>query len=187
MLSKDAAQHFVGRANKFLDSPADGIRDSMFERYPNLSCPQSLSPTPHHEVGQGKLWHCEPMLPTSSSLTHYVFLAALSNLAHGKIQCAVGVAIIQTLWWSTPKIFTPPFQKISGDMKWKVQGTRQSDGRGCLGEGRLGVPGQVWEVRFLPSFPSFPRKFAVQKMSGRTPGGPRHPSSRHPRPSETKI
>ena len=23
-------------------------------------------------------------------------------------------------------------------------------GRGCLGEGRLGVPGQVWEFRFLP-------------------------------------
>ena len=33
-----------------------------------------------------------------------------------------------------------------------------SGGRGCLGEGRLGVPGQVWEVRFLPSFPSFPRE-----------------------------
>ena len=27
------------------------------------------------------------------------------------------------------------------------------EGRGCLGEGRLGVPGQVWEFRFLPSFP----------------------------------
>ena len=32
-----------------------------------------------------------------------------------------------------------------------------SGGRGCLEEGRLGVPGQVWEFRFLPSFPSFPR------------------------------
>ena len=30
-----------------------------------------------------------------------------------------------------------------------------SGGRGCLGEGRLGVPGQVWEFRFLLSFPSF--------------------------------
>ena len=26
-----------------------------------------------------------------------------------------------------------------------------SGGRGCLGEGRLGVPGQVWEFSFLPS------------------------------------
>ena len=31
-------------------------------------------------------------------------------------------------------------------------------GRGCLGEGRLGLPGQVWELRFLQSFPSFPRE-----------------------------
>ena len=34
----------------------------------------------------------------------------------------------------------------------------RSGGRGCLGEGRLGVPGQVREFRFLPSFPSFPRE-----------------------------
>ena len=33
-----------------------------------------------------------------------------------------------------------------------------SGGRGCLGDGRLGVPGRVWELRFLPSFPSFPRE-----------------------------
>ena len=31
-----------------------------------------------------------------------------------------------------------------------------SGGRGCLGGGRLGVPGQVREFRFLPSFPLFP-------------------------------
>ena len=30
-------------------------------------------------------------------------------------------------------------------------------------------------------------KIAVQEMSGRTPGSPRHPSCRHPRPSDTKI
>ena len=29
-----------------------------------------------------------------------------------------------------------------------------------------------------------PSQNAVRKMSGRTPGSPRHPSSRHPRPSE---
>ena len=33
-----------------------------------------------------------------------------------------------------------------------------SEGRGCLGEGRLGVPGQVWEFGFLLSFPLFPRE-----------------------------
>ena len=33
-----------------------------------------------------------------------------------------------------------------------------SGGRGCLGEGRLGLSGEVWEFRFLPSFPSFPRE-----------------------------
>ena len=40
-----------------------------------------------------------------------------------------------------------------------LSGTRQFwGGRGCLEEGRLGVPGQNWEFRFLPSFPSFPRE-----------------------------
>ena len=33
-----------------------------------------------------------------------------------------------------------------------------SGGHGRLGEERLGVPGQVWEFTFLPSFPSFPRE-----------------------------
>ena len=33
-------------------------------------------------------------------------------------------------------------------------------------------------------FLHFLRKIAVQKMSGKTPGSPRHPSSRHPRPSD---
>ena len=33
-------------------------------------------------------------------------------------------------------------------------------------------------------FLHFLGKIAVQEMSGKTPGSPRHPSSRHPRPSE---
>ena len=33
-------------------------------------------------------------------------------------------------------------------------------------------------------FLSFLGKIAVQEMSGKTPGSPRHPSSRHPRPSD---
>ena len=39
----------------------------------------------------------------------------------------------------------------------------------------------VVDMSQFPVFLHFPGKFAVQKMSGRTPGGPRHPSSRHPR------
>ena len=32
----------------------------------------------------------------------------------------------------------------------------ESEGRGSLGEGRLGVPSQVWEFRIFLSFPLFP-------------------------------
>ena len=46
---------------------------------------------------------------------------------------------------------------------------------------RLGLPGQVWELRFLPSFPSFLRE--NQKVSWKTPGSPRRSSTRHPRPA----
>ena len=75
------------------------------------------------------------------------------------------------------------------------------------GEGRLGVPGQVWEFRFLPSFPSFPRENRSSKnvwellppdirglltfksvtrwwLQNESPGSPRHPSSRHPQLSD---
>ena len=55
-----------------------------------------------------------------------------------------------------------------------------SGGRGCLGEGRLGLPCQVWEFRFLASFPSFARDNRF-KIVWKTPGSPRHPSTRHPR------
>ena len=41
-------------------------------------------------------------------------------------------------------------------------------------------------VQVLPSLPSFLGKIAVQEMSGKTSGSPRHPSSRHPRPSERR-
>ena len=42
--------------------------------------------------------------------------------------------------------------------RYSIPVALHSDGRGCLREGRLGVPGQVRELRFLPSFPSFPRE-----------------------------
>ena len=56
--------------------------------------------------------------------------------------------------------------------------------RRCLGEGRLGLPGQVWELRFLPFFLHFLGKVAIQQMPGKAPGSPRHPSSGHPRFSD---
>ena len=65
---------------------------------------------------------------------------------------------------------------------WQISIPVSGD-RGCLEEGRLGVQGQVWEFRFR-LFLHFLGKIAVQEMSGKTPGSPRHPSSRHPRPSE---
>ena len=77
--------------------------------------------------------------------------------------------------------------RISGQISERHLGNfvvRHTEGRGCLGEGRLGVPGQVWEFRFCCFFLHFLGKIAIQEMSGKTPGSPRHPSSRHPRPSE---
>ena len=59
-----------------------------------------------------------------------------------------------------------------------------SSGRGCLGEGRLGLPGPVWELRFLPSFPSFPMINRSSKNVWETSRSPRHPSPRHPRPTD---
>ena len=64
--------------------------------------------------------------------------------------------------------------------------TPNLEGRGCLQGGCLGLPGRVWELRFLPSFPSFPGKIAVQETSGKEPGCLRHPSSKHPRPSDKR-
>ena len=86
-----------------------------------------------------------------------------------------------------PQNRVPPPEKVSilRIFYWFVQFflISFSGGRGCLGEECLGVPGQVWELMFLSSFPSFPRGIAVREMSGKTPASPRHPSSRYPRPS----
>ena len=67
-----------------------------------------------------------------------------------------------------PPSLKPPFaapqqksffrKSLAGPPVPEVQKVLKSGGRGCLEEGRLGVPGQVWEFRFLPSFPSFPRE-----------------------------
>ena len=62
-----------------------------------------------------------------------------------------------------------------------------SGGRGCLGDRHLGVRGQVWELRFLPSFASLPRGNCSPKKSGKTPGSATHPSSRHPRLSDCEV
>ena len=39
----------------------------------------------------------------------------------------------------------------------------------------------------MPSFPSFPRENWNSRNVWKTPGSPRHPSSRHPRPSEFRA
>ena len=60
------------------------------------------------------------------------------------------------------------FGQTGAGNNWaKARLKKQTSGcREYLGEGRLGLPGQVWELRFLPSFPSFPReKFAHQTMA----------------------
>ena len=63
--------------------------------------------------------------------------------------------------------FSPPPQKAADVWEkdvWEFQAKSGSSGSCCL-------------------FLYFLRKIAVQEMSGKTPGSPRHPSSRHPRPS----
>ena len=42
-----------------------------------------------------------------------------------------------------------------------------SGGRGCLGEGRLGLPCRVWELRSLPSFLHFLEKIAINQKNPR--------------------
>ena len=51
----------------------------------------------------------------------------------------------------------------------------RSGGRRWLGG--LELPGQVWELRFLLFVLHFPRETTLQKMSGKTPRSPRHPST----------
>ena len=74
-------------------------------------------------------------------------------------------------------------QKTNINQSWWV--IPVSGGCGCLGERRLGVPGQSGSSGSCRLFPHFLKKIAVQKMSGKTPGSPRHPSSRHPRSSDS--
>ena len=52
-------------------------------------------------------------------------------------------------------------------LKIKVAGFNVPNGRGCLGERCQGLPGQVWDLRFLPSFPSFPRENHSSRMLGK--------------------
>ena len=63
-------------------------------------------------------------------------------------------------------------------IKWPRMSGRRTSGRS---RPSLGV-----QVPALFSF-VFPRKTPVQKMSGRIPGSPRHPSSRQPRSSDTNC
>ena len=90
-------------------------------------------------------------------------------LAQGRPTClAQGLPTCLALpspHWNKKKLQTARhanlLQSAWAQANWEFQG-----GPGCLGEGRLGVPGQVWEFRLLPSFPSFPRENRSSKMSG---------------------
>ena len=99
--------------------------------------------------------------------------------------------IFETLSLPVAKIRSPvAIQAPTNGMAITPKKQGRPGGHGCLEEGRLGVPGQVWKsgssgsCRLLLHFLG---KIAVQEMSGKTPGSPRHPSSRHPRPKARKI
>ena len=76
------------------------------------------------------------------------------------------------------------FQGSQGTFQ-KLGGAWLSGGRGCLWEGRLGVPGQVWEFRFLPSPPSSTRANRSSRKVWENTWKSQTSSSRHLRPSET--
>ena len=78
----------------------------------------------------------------------------MSNLAlvyfHAIIFMGAGIFLLFRVFSGYFQDFSGSFQGVSlyalsGYVLW-------SGGRGCLGEGRLGVPGQVWEFRLLLSF-----------------------------------
>ena len=73
--------------------------------------------------------------------------------AHGLVQ-GLGTCIARYHIISMPKVHASSL-KTSSIAEASLE-PRFSGGRECLGEERLGLPGQVWEFRFLPSFPSFP-------------------------------
>ena len=97
-------------------------------------------------------------------LIHAIFLAQILRLQRVFAQERKLRPVLVT-WLRVPR--------IKPDHQWRVAappaaqgGLLISGGRGCLGEGRLGLPGQVWELRFLPSSPSFPGEIALQNLSG---------------------
>ena len=56
--------------------------------------------------------------------------------------------VTATFFFSLWKRIREPHAKQCSDSALMIS----SGGRGCLGEGRLELPGQVWELKFLPSF-----------------------------------
>ena len=77
------------------------------------------------------------------------------------LRCSPPTAASQELRCATQECWPqwPPFTFLHARARIMVHYPEHlSGGRGCLGEGRLGVPSQVWEFRFLRSFPAFPRE-----------------------------
>ena len=84
---------------------------------------------------------------------------SISEFKHLAAQCEIPPPPIS---WSSHRVVADVWEDV-----WEFQAKSGSSG----------------SCRFLLHFLG---KIAVQKMSGKTPGSPRHPSSRHPRPSDPK-
>ena len=127
-------------------------------------------PESHGSWSSMEDWHAD-LPPCNFASTHFLQKEGVSS------PCNFATAHLTACILS----FNLPLSSRLG--KWRTL-SPGSGGPGCLGEGCLGFPGQVWELRLLPSFfLHFLGKMAVQKMSGKTPASPRHLSTRHPRPA----
>ena len=117
---------------------------------------------------QKKLGGCQ-----QSTSVHHVFgwgQPRLSNRGTARPECGLHMGLTPQnqelavlcciLWSSECRVVTDVWEKHVWDFQAKA---------GSSGSCRL--------------FLHFPGKIAVQKMSGKTPGSPRDPSTRHPRPT----
>ena len=98
--------------------------------------------------------------------------------------CRKSIKLWGTLWgikiWHSWLILEEIFLDISRGPRGPFGQSRMS-GRRTSGTSRSSLGVQVLAVF---SFKLFPRESRSSKMSGKTPGSSRHPSSRHPRPSD---
>ena len=89
-----------------------------------------------------------------------------------EMKAVVSLRLSASSWWTFCRIPLEAFIRKVADV-WEKDVWEFQAKSGSSGSCRL--------------FLHFLGKIAVRKMSGRTPGSPRHPSSRHPRPSDSKV